>query len=362
LRGCVVAGVVLAAALGHGVVWGASFGPRGADAPPLVIAHRGASASAPEHTTAAYDLAIEQHADVLECDLQLTADEVLVCMHDTTVDRTTGGAVTGRVDAFTVDDLRTMDFGSWFGPEFAGARIVTFEEQLRCYSRVDPSVQFYAETKAPGEYGGRMEPRLVELLDRLGMVPEGEADPRRSRVIVQSFDLASLNAVKRLAPSLPTAWLWVAPPAGFAEGTVPRTVDVVAPMADVLRADPELVRKGHHAGREVHTWTVDDAAEMDELLAAGVDGIFTNRPDVLRGRVDARTPRPSRRTVTVGPGCRAAAGTAAAGRERRDGAAASPSADSSDATPWWLVIALAVVAVAAVGVFGWLWQSRRRQP
>jgi glycerophosphoryl diester phosphodiesterase len=326
-----------------------------------VIAHRGASASAPEHTRAAYDLAIEQHADVLECDLQLTADDVLVCLHDTTVDRTTGGAVSGRVDEFTLDELRTMDFGSWFGAEFAGARIVTFEEQLRCYRRVDPSVQFYAETKAPAEYGGRMEPRLVELLDRLGMVPEGEADPRRSRVIVQSFDVASLDAVKGLAPSLPTAWLWVAAPAGFADGTVPRTVDVVATMSDGLRADPRLVRQIHRAGKEVHTWTVDDPAEMDALLAMGVDGIFTNRPDVLRERVDARTGRRSRPTVTVGPRCRAVTGRAAPGPERRDEGAASPRADSNGTTSEWLVIALAMVVVVAVGLVGRRWRSRRRQ-
>ncbi len=118
---------------------------------------------------------------MLECDLQLTKDDVLVCMHDTTVDRTTGGTATGRVGDFTLAQLRDMDFGSWFGPEFAGARIVPFEEQLRCYSTIDPGLQFEAETKAPAEYGGRMEPALVKLLTRLDLIPEGPRRPRPPR-------------------------------------------------------------------------------------------------------------------------------------------------------------------------------------
>ena len=177
-----------------------------------MISHRGASAEAPEHTFAAYDRAVEEHTDVLECDLQLTADGVLVCMHDTTVDRTTGGASTGRVDSFTLEQLRAMDFGSWFDPKYAGAAIVPFEEQLRCYRKAAPGVQFYAETKAPSEYGGRMEPALVDLLRKLELVPGGSADAHAAPVIIQSFDLQSLITVKQLAPSLPTALLWVAPP------------------------------------------------------------------------------------------------------------------------------------------------------
>ena len=188
------------AALGLPVMVGAAaVVPAGAadataDRPPaLVISHRGASAEAPEHTFAAYDRAVDEHTDVLECDLQLTADDVLVCMHDTTVDRTTGGTATGRVGDFTLEQLRAMDFGSWTGPEFAGAKIVPFEEQLRCYAKIDPGLQFEAETKAPGEYGGRMEPALIKLLTRLDLIPKGTADLARSKVIIQSFELPSLR-------------------------------------------------------------------------------------------------------------------------------------------------------------------------
>jgi glycerophosphoryl diester phosphodiesterase len=299
--------------------------------PPLVIAHRGASAEAPEHTRAAYDLAVRQGADVLECDLQLTADEVLVCVHDTTVDRTAAGTGTGRVDAHSLAELRAMDFGAWKAPEFAGERIVTFAEQLRRYR--DRPGRFYAETKAPAEYGGRMEPALVELLRRFDLVPGGRADPDRAPVIVQSFDLASLQAVKRLAPSVPTAWLFVAPPAELAAG-IPEAVDVLAPAADWVREHPELVEQAHAAGKPVHVWTVDDEAEMDELLDAGVDGIFTNTPGVLRAKV---------------------AEPAVAG----DRPAPEPE-EASSASEWlpWLVASLA--AGVAAGWLAWRWRRRRR--
>jgi glycerophosphoryl diester phosphodiesterase len=357
---------VSAAALFVAAPWPGAGPPRAsaarnADAPPLVIAHRGASAAAPEHTVAAYDRAVADGADVLECDLQMTADDVLVCVHDTTVDRTTGGARTGRVDAFTLAELRGIDFGSWFGPEFAGARVVTFEEQLRCYGAVEPPVQFYAETKTPAEYGGRMEPQLVALLERLELLPEGapgDADARRAPVIVQSFDLESLEAVKRLAPAVPTAWLWAAPPAGTASGEVPDSVDVVAPIAAAVRADPGIVRAAHRAGREVHTWTVDDAAEIDALLDAGVDGIFSNRPGVLRERVDARAARPSRRHVTFERGCAGDGGDSGRAASRGAGGGASRGAGGGGGGGRWLLAAV-VVPVVVAGAFGW-WSRARR--
>jgi glycerophosphoryl diester phosphodiesterase len=296
---------------------------------PLVIAHRGASAEAPEHTRAAYDRAVHEGADVIECDLQLTKDEVLVCMHDTTVDRTAGGTGTGRVDAHTLAELRAMDFGSWFAPRFAGERIVTFAEQLRRY----PRARFYVETKAPAEYGGRMEPALVRELRRFDLVPAGDADPARAPVIVQSFDRTSLETVKQLAPSLPTAWLFIAPPTELATG-IPDAVDVLAPAADVVRGDPAFVERAHAAGRPVHVWTVDDATEMRELLDGGVDGIFTDRPATLRRVLEARSPRDSAGDV--------------------GGAAASTESDDGGGFPWPVV---AVGALAAA--LGLVWIVRR---
>ncbi len=310
-----------AVALGLGVA-AAGAAPTGAQVvaeeplgPVVVLAHRGASAEAPEHTFPAYDLAVTQDTDFLECDLQLTADEVLVCVHDTTVDRTTGGTRTGRVDAYTLAELRQMDFGSWFSPAFAGAAIVPFEEQLDCYLALNPNLRFHVETKAPSEYGGRMEPLLVEVLRERDLVPDGEADPQTATVIVQSFERDSLRAVRALAPSIPTAWLWGAPPAEAATGVLPPEADVAAPNAALVLADPTLPARLHDNGHEVHVYTVDDPAVMGALLDLGVDGIFTNRPGVLRGVVDERgtgVPAGERANPTsFAAGCPGVAGTVA---------------------------------------------------
>jgi glycerophosphoryl diester phosphodiesterase len=339
-------GTLAAAAL----LWGSGAGAAGAGqaggAPPgeplgpvLVVAHRGASGEAPEHTFAAYDLAVEQDTDVLECDLQLTADEVLVCVHDLTVDRTTGGQAQGRVDSYTLDELRAMDFGSWFGPDFAGASIVPFEEQLRCYRALNPTMRFYVETKAPADYGGRMEPLLVDLLERLELVPEGgEADAQDAPVIVQSFEHDSLAAVKALAPSLPTAWLWSVPPPEVVAGEIPDDVDVLAPAAAAVLADPTLVQLAHDGGRPVHVWTVDDPGAMGQLLDLGVDGMFTNQPAVLRGAVDERdlgVPATQRANPAPGSfehGCPGVAGTAPLSDEALADEIADDGDEDDDAT------------------------------
>ena len=283
-----VVGVVLVAVVGWFGAIGASNASAQSDEsedPVLVVGHRGASAFAPEHTGPAYDRAVRAGVDVLECDLQLSADEQLVCVHDTTVDRTTGGTHLGRVDQYTLAQLREMDFGTWFGPEFAGASIVTLEEQLTCYRGIDPSMQFYLETKSPSEYGGRMEPLLVNLLGRLGLVPKGEPDVRTSPVIIQSFDPSSLAAVHELAPSLPTALLTFAAPA--ADVTTIVDPHAVLPGAGVLAVQPEIITTAHAEGREVHTWTVDDPTIMRSLIESGIDGFFTDDPATARETVDA---------------------------------------------------------------------------
>ena len=297
-------------------------------APPLerplahvsVIAHRGLSYDNPEHTFAAYDGAVLADADMIECDLQLTKDGVLVCIHDTTVDRTTGGKHTGRVDSYTLAQLRAMDFGSWFNTanptrakaSFAGLRIVPFEEQLRCYRKVNPRLRFHVETKAPSEYGGTMEPQLAKVLKKYGLLGGGDAE--RSTVVIQSFELDSLKVMAKLAPKLPRAFLFSAPSdAQQAQAVFPSYVTVAAPTAAFLLANPAFTRLAHDRGLAVHTWTVDDPNQMDALISLGVDGIFTNRADVLRERVDASglgIAKSKRHNPTrLSPGCPGVAGS-----------------------------------------------------
>jgi glycerophosphoryl diester phosphodiesterase len=338
----------------------------GARPPVLVVAHRGASAEAPEHTGPAYDRAMWAGADVQECDLQLTADEQLVCLHDPTVDRTTGGSATGPVDSFTLAELRAMDFGSWFGPEFAGAKVVTLEEQIACYRGADPTMQFYIETKTQADQGDRMETRLVEVLDQLDAIPTGTRDVRTSPVIIQSFDAQSLTTVRSLAPSLPTALLVGALTPEIEAGQFP-DVEVIAPNADILTARPDLVAAGHAAGLEVHTYTVDDPAEITALVDNGVDGFFTNDPATARTVVDQAGRGSGRKPIAVGspaPSEPSALTTCPAGMgvglnplsaevatdDTTDTSADPIGPESNEGIPAWILVMAIAAAVAIVVV------------
>lgn len=266
-----------------------------------VIAHRGASHDAPEHTVSAYDRAVADGADFLETDLRLTADGVLVCFHDSTVDRTSGAS--GAVGEMTIDELRSLDVGSWFNrtypdraaAEYVGERIVTFEEKLDRYGG-GTAMRFYSETKhfdfskpAPVAIDGRMEAELVRVLRRRDL-QEG------SRVVIQSFHPQSLALVSdATAGALPTALLCV----GAGPEVLPEGVAISAPDHRALVRDRAYIGRMHSLGHEVHTWTVDDPEVMRSLIAAGIDGILTNRPAVLRRIIQEEFPHLS---AADGPG------------------------------------------------------------
>lgn len=251
-----------------------------------IVAHRGASHDAPEHTWAAYDGAVAAGADFLEADLRQTRDGTLVCIHDETVDRTSNG--TGPVAALTADELRALDLGRWFNaaypersrPDFAGARIVLFEEMLERYGRVEPPLRFHVETKhayLPGGEAGAidtaMEHELLRVLRHYDLLED-------ERVVIQSFWLRSLRFMSQgSGGSLTTALLC----AGPGPERLPEGVDVAAPSHVALLSDLDYIDRMHAQGVAVHTWTVDDPTVMRTLIAAGVDAIFTNRPALLRG-------------------------------------------------------------------------------
>lgn len=146
---------------------------------PFVVAHRGASADRPEHTVAAYELALQEGADGVECDVRLTRDGHLVCIHDRRVDRTSSG--TGLVSEMTLNELRQLDFGAWHGSrrddgDVGDTGLLTLEELVRLVLDFKRPVKLFIETKHPVRYGGLVESKVLALLHRFGIASR----PRRT--------------------------------------------------------------------------------------------------------------------------------------------------------------------------------------
>lgn len=252
----------------------------------VVIAHRGASAYAPEHTNAAYTRAIEQGADYIEQDVQLTADGQLVILHDPTLDRTARGPAetcTGPVSERTTTDLYACDAGTWFNeahpeladPAFSRQRILMLADVLDGYGS---ETRFYIEVKAPDDQPGMVD-ALLEVLDDADLDMD---DPDLPPVVVQSFSADSLKEIHERRPDLPLVQLirtGEPPPDDAAlEAIATYAVAIGPPKAMVTR---DLVAAANERCLDVHPYTVDESAEMATMLDAGVGGMFTNTPDVL---------------------------------------------------------------------------------
>lgn len=283
--------LVLAALLAFAAVGVAKPAP--ADQQVLNIGHRGASGLAPEHTFAAYDLALKQGADYIEQDLQQAADGTLVVIHDATLDRTARGPAencTGLVAEKTLEQLKTCDMGSWFNEshpdrareEYEGLRIPTLDEVLARYRH---RTNYYIETKNP-DAADRMEERLVALLDEYNLL-RSAAD--RWQVLVQSFSPGSLLRLHALQPDLPLIALFFG---SETSQTIQARLDAVAQYAVGIGpskndVDAALVQAAHARCLDIHPYTVNESDEMRALIGLGVDGMFTNFParlDEVLGR------------------------------------------------------------------------------
>jgi glycerophosphoryl diester phosphodiesterase len=259
-----------------------------------VVAHRGASADEAEHTLAAYARALDDGADGLECDVRLTRDGVLVCVHDRRVDRTSSGR--GVVSTLELSDLSELDFGSWRqgvggdepdrdttqptdGSEAPGedrTSVLTLSRLVDMVASAGRPVDLAIETKHPTRYAGLVESTLVELLDRHGLTGRGVNGPVRARVM--SFAPSGLRRVRVLAPDLPTVQLMRRVPLRHRDGTVSAGVDIAGPSLPALRAFPAYVERAKARGHQVHAWTVDEPADVEFVAGLGVDVIITNRP------------------------------------------------------------------------------------
>lgn len=263
--------------------------------PVQVVAHRGASEDVPEHTLAAYRKAIEDGADALECDVRLTADGELVCVHDWRVNRTSNGR--GAVSSMELADLAALDFGSWkgqnadheaperfaqdrlgTGPDDPGERsqVLTLQRLLELVADTDRRVELAIETKHPTRWAGQVEERLLELLGRFGLDRPAPGAP--SQVRVMSFSARSLRRVRLASPALPTVYLMQYVSPRHRDGRLPAGVGTAGPSMRIVRANPGYVARLHRAGHQVHVWTVDRPEDVELCARLGVDAIITNRP------------------------------------------------------------------------------------
>lgn len=254
----------------------------------FVVAHRGASAHRAEHTLGAYALALAQGADGLECDVRVTRDGHLVCVHDRTVNRTSDGH--GVVSELTLAQLSALDWGGWHdelpdsaddlmsapvAPSASARGVLTLDDLLGLVRDVAPDTKLFVETKHPVRYGGLVEAKLVALLARHGLAKPAHKDD--SRVVVMSFSSAALRRVRTDAPYLPTVLLM------DRHRALPPWADIAGPGIRLLRSDPDVARRW---AADVYCWTVDDPADIRLCRRLGVRYVATNSPVRTRRVLD----------------------------------------------------------------------------
>ncbi len=238
----------------------------------LNVAHRGASGLAPENTMAAFEKAVELGADALELDLHLTRDGELVVIHDQALDRTTDGR--GAIHEWSLDELKRLDAGGWFGLAFAGQRIPTLAEVL---DRFAGKLPLALELKAGSTVFPGIEETVVATLRRHSAIDQ---------VAVASFDHVALLRLKEIEPALRTGMLMVGRPVA-----VPAIA--AACMADAVALEASFVTEREigacrAAGLQSLAWVVNEPSRMRHFIGLGVDGIITDRPDLLRAALDQR--------------------------------------------------------------------------
>ena len=255
---------------------------------PLVVAHRGASHDNAEHTLGAYLAALDEGVDGLECDVRLTADGHLVCVHDRNLRRT--AEIRGVVSTMELADLDELDFASWKQPwadlddegvdrDHALGKVLTLRRLLEMVRDYDRRIEMAIETKHPTRYTGLVERRLVALLTEFGWHRAG------SPVRIMSFSLTALQRACRLAPQLDYVmlvdkahhWPLLRP-----------LVDsrwIIGPGVDELVAHPGLGRRLRQAGRRVNVWTVNDDVQLRTCLDLEVEAVITDRPAYILGRL-----------------------------------------------------------------------------
>lgn len=244
-----------------------------------VIAHRGGAKLAPENTLAAIKQAVDLGVDMIEIDVILSKDGEIIVIHDSKIDRTTNGS--GVVKEMTLAEIKRYDAGSWFDAKFAGEKVPTLAE---VFSAINGRSTLLIEIKDGDEAYPGLERKVVDAIHQ---------HRANAWVIVQSFNEASVLRVKAMDSSLITYYLMSRNFPDFYKDRISETVG--SPIADLPydglavhhnQIDPEKVSAIHRAGFKLLVWTVNAEEDMQKSLAAGVDGIITDRPDQLLQLLD----------------------------------------------------------------------------
>lgn len=230
-----------------------------------IFAHRGASAYAPENTMEAFRLAMEQKADGIELDVQLTKDKKLVIIHDETIDRVSDGH--GRVKDYTLEELRAFSFHNGM-KGFGKVKIPTLEEVLRL---VKPSaIKVNIELKTGIYWYPEIEEMVKEAV---------QAEDMEERIIYSSFNHYSVQKMKKLAPNAKTAYLYSDVILNVDEYAKETGADAIHPALYHVKMG-DFLNEYLKSGLRIRVWTVNEKKDMEMLIKARVDALITNKPDL----------------------------------------------------------------------------------
>jgi glycerophosphoryl diester phosphodiesterase len=273
---------------------------------PEVVAHRGATSEAGEHTLAAYRHAAEIGADAVECDVRMTRDGVLVCVHDRQIRHTSNGR--GIVSALQLEELEQFQFGPrrpgrfsrWADdeittvtdePDVENGLVLTLDRLLEYITASPGTVRLAIETKHPTRHARKVEETLIETLRRFGLL--GARGPvewaGKPAVRVMSFSQLAVRRVQELAPGLPTVQLIGKRLRPVRRELLTGHATAVGPSIALLRSDPGYVADAQAAGKEVHVWTINRTTDMDFARNLGIDVAITDHPDELLRRLGRAT-------------------------------------------------------------------------
>lgn len=249
---------------------------------PQVVAHRGASYETAEHTLEAYQKAIDVGADALECDVRLTADGHLVCLHDRDLRRT--AHTKGVVSTMNLADLDELDFSSWKSPwadmddewvPTPPSKVLPLRTLLETVATAGRRVEIAIETKHPTRYTGLVERKLIATLDEFGWT--GADSPAR----VMSFSFRALERTRRLAPRIRLVQLVEKAHHWPLLRQVVHHDWIIGPGVRELREHPGLGRSLRKAGREMHVWTVNTVEDLALCQDLGVTAVISDRPAMM---------------------------------------------------------------------------------